>query len=211
MTPLTSLPDSSRDIALDTSAVINIGRSGAGEKILQAIPNRFIVPDAVEFELRIGGLSGKPDHARLLEFFRSGLADRAELSSGSDALFEQLTLGSGRETLDDGEAATIAIASDTGSYAILDERKANRIASDRYPALVRGTTLDVLGHQATFNAIGRDAVADAVIMALTSARMSVSEDSQLAWVIRLIGKERAVLCPSISKSRLEAIVKSERL
>jgi hypothetical protein len=41
------------------------------------------------------------------------------------------------------------------------------------------------------------------------ARTSVSEETQLGWVIRPIGKERAALCPSISKSPLEKIVKAE--
>jgi hypothetical protein len=45
-------------------------------------------------------------------------------------------------------------------------------------------------------ALGRDALADAVFQALQTARMRVLTD-YVAWVVALIGIDRALQCPSL--------------
>lgn len=210
MTPLSSLPDGSKEIVLDTSAVINIGRCGMGAEILQVIPNRFLVPDSVEFELRIGAAAGKPDHERLKGFIAAGLVEMCELGPAAESVFEQLTLGPGVQTIDDGEAATIALAVERRCYGIVDERKGNRVAANLYPSLERGTSADIFGHSEVFAMLGPARAADGLFAALRDANMSIL-DHQLAWAVRLIGKERAAQCKSIAKGRLEAVIKSEGL
>jgi len=109
-----------------------------------------------------------------------------------------LVAGAASETLDDGEAATIAYAAEQGAVVILDERKGTRICATRFPNLGLISTLDVLLHPKVREALGNDALADAVFAALRDARMAVFPCHR-DEVLQLIGSERAVRCLSLSK------------
>src|SRR5690606_30533922 len=78
------------------------------------------------------------------ELMASGRVEVVRLGGESIGHFTSLVSGSAAETLDDGEAATIAYALECGGTAIIDERKANRICSERFGALRRACTVDVL-------------------------------------------------------------------
>jgi predicted nucleic acid-binding protein len=110
--------------------------------------------------------------------------------------FEQLVIGPAAETLDDGEAATIAYAAISGATAILDEKKALRIAAERFPQVPLASTVDILSHSGVQSALGLPALADVVFNAFRNGRMRVPAH-HLAWVLKLIGDERAALCASL--------------
>jgi predicted nucleic acid-binding protein len=55
-------------------------------------------------------------------------------------------VGPAQTTLDDGEAATIAHAVALNGVALIDERKANRICTERFPELRIASTVDILVH-----------------------------------------------------------------
>src|SRR3546814_11421896 len=71
--------------------------------------------------------------------------------------FRTLVEGPAAQTLDDGEAATIAYAAENGAVPLLDERKTNRICAERFPVLHRGAPVDLLAHPAVIEALGRSA------------------------------------------------------
>lgn len=113
--------------------------------------------------------------------------------------FETLVVGHSWETLDDGEAATIAYAAERGAVAIIDERKGTRICATRFPDLGVVTTVDVLLHPEVRRKLGDTVFSDAVFAALRDAKMAVFPH-HLDEVIRVIGQERVVHCPSLPKT-----------
>ena len=105
------------------------------ETILEALPNPFLVVSEVVLELESGLQTGRNDAAALKEWRTSGRVQIVH-SLGtqgwgiSSTSFPVLAA----QTLDDGEAATIAHALETKPLAIplIDERKANRICAHRF-------------------------------------------------------------------------------
>ncbi|MBI3672626.1 MAG: hypothetical protein HY245_04240 [Rhizobiales bacterium] len=110
-----------------------------------------------------------------------------------------LVVGRGIDTLDDGEAATVADTAESGTMAILDERTANCICAVRYPQMRLGSTIDLLAHSSVETFLGAASVADAVFAALQKARMRVLP-CHLDWLITLIGQDRVQECSSLPRS-----------
>jgi predicted nucleic acid-binding protein len=171
----TALIDPAAPLVADASTIINLVASGSAEAVIAALPNRFVVVDVVPRELEIVAL---PDEAA--------------------SWFEELVVGSAVETLDDGEAATIACALALGGTALIDERKATRICAERFPQLRVACTVDLLTHPIIQERLGLALLADAVFRALRDGRMGVAP-RHLEWVLGLIGEERAALCESLPR------------
>jgi hypothetical protein len=110
--------------------------------------------------------------------------------------FVDLVVGPAADTLDDGEASTIAYAVEHGIRPAIDERKALRICRQRFAQLRPLSTTHLFMEQAVTTALGRDALAEAVFNALSRARMRVMPE-QVDWVVALIGAGRAAQCPSL--------------
>ncbi|MBR0818897.1 hypothetical protein [Bradyrhizobium liaoningense] len=185
--------------------MINLNATACGPRILKAIPNLFIVTDVVQRELLEDRRNGRNDGRLVAELVASGLISVAKLDDLTESHFEDLVIGRGEATLDDGEAATIAYGVEKGAIALIDERKATRMCGERYPRLVVGNSLDVLAHSAVLTALGDGGAADAIFNALRSARMRVPP-SALQWVVNLIGPERAAICECLPRAfRTKAI------
>ena len=199
MESLTCLTDPGAPVVIDTSAAINVIATGCAAVILQALPYPILAVDAVPAELEEGRRRGRPDADLLAELIVAGYIRIATLGDGAGHVFEELVIGSAAETLDDGEAATIAYAAAHGAIAVIDERKANRICEVRFPALVRGCTLDLFTHPAVLDALGRERLAGAVLNALRNARMRVLP-RHVEWVVGLIGLKDAAECPSLPRA-----------
>lgn len=196
---LTSLSDSESVLVADASTAINLNATGCSEAILNALPNRVVVVDLVADELEDGRQKGRNDADKLGELVAAALIEIVTLGQEGLTYFESLVVGAARETLDDGEAATIAYAAESGTLALIDERKANRICARRFPKLRLGCTVDVFANVAVQRALGRQKLADAVFNALQSARMQVLPH-HIEWVVGLIGIERASRCCSLPHS-----------
>ena len=125
------------------------------------------------------------------------VVEHARLGDVGMSHFESLVSGSAAETLDDGEAATIACAIERSAVALIDDRKAVRICAERFPNLAVGCTVDVFAQRDVRAAHGTR-LADAVFNALDRGRMRVP-DLYGRWVVDLIGQDRAAGCRSLSK------------
>jgi predicted nucleic acid-binding protein len=163
------------------------------------LPNKLRIVSAVVNELEEGRRRGRQDAGILDRLVSSGLIEIVKLSQVGEDWFEKLVIGRATETLDDGEAATIAYAIEHNGLAIIDERKANRICGERFPSLSIAYTVDLLAHPMLEEGLGRKQLAEAVFSALQYARMRVSPE-KLQWAIQLIGLERAAACPSLPNS-----------
>ena len=199
MALLPSLSETPALLIADTSVVINLNATGCAEEILKALPHRIAVVDVAVDEINGGVRKGRQDAARLAALIAANAVEVVRLGPQGLLRFESLVVGSAGETLDDGEAATIAYAEEAGARALIDERKARRLAAERHAAIPLGCTADLLASVEVERAVGTAAIAEAVHAALTGARMRVL-DQHMDWVVRLIGDERAAVCLSLPAS-----------
>jgi predicted nucleic acid-binding protein len=195
---LSCLTDPVVQVVADASTAINLVATGCAAAILTALPNPAVITKVVMSELEEGRSAGRRDAAVIAELAAASLISIVPLSEAQELHFESLVIGRGADTLDDGEAATIAYAVEGGAAALIDERKAIRICAERYSAIRLGCTVDLFAHAAVQAALGRDGVAEAVFAALQRARMRVLP-RHMDWVVGLIGQERAAVCPSLPR------------
>lgn len=199
MGSLTCLTDPAALVVADASVIISLNATGCAPEIIRALPNRLVVVDVVPAELEAGRPRGRQDADRLNDHVAAGLLDIVKLGDAAEKHFESLVVGPAAETLDDGEAATIAYAVAHGALPLIDERKANRICAERFSTLRVGCTIDVFSHPKVYETLGQNALADAVFKALYHGRMRILPH-HAEWVIGLIGTDRAALCVSLPRS-----------
>ena len=193
-----SLPEGWHRVTLDASVVINLNATGRAADILRMFPVPPVVTENARHELMLGASKAHADFNRLEALVRSGLCGIVPVGAGI-SIYESLVKGPARETLDDGEAATIAYAAASGRAAMIDERKARRICAQRFPDLTILSTVDLLLHRSIRDALGESDQADAVFGALHGARMRVPRE-RVEEVVARIGEARAALCPSLPGS-----------
>jgi predicted nucleic acid-binding protein len=196
---LSCLADTTVPVVLDASAAINLNASGFAEAVLRALPNRAVITEIVMNELTGDYRTGRRDAEIIAALMKADRIAIVQLSEMQLRHFEMLVVGPAVQTLDDGEAATIAYAAESDAVAILDDRKAIRICATRYPRTPIGSTVDLFSHPSVIGALGTASLADAVFAALQHARMRVLPH-HMDWVIALIGQERARMCPSLPKA-----------
>ena len=193
-----SLPESWREIVADTSAIINLNATGRAEEIFGLLSSPPVVTESVRLELEAGRTRGHQDVVGLEALVRRGACRIVEIGRGA-AIQRSLVEGSTKDTLGDGEAATVAYAAAYGQAAMIDDKKARRICAERFPAIPVVSTVELLLHPAVQSALGADGQADAIVAALQHARMSVPRE-RVADVVAIIGKDRAASCPSLPAS-----------
>ncbi len=191
-----SLVDPLPGLVADASAAINLIASGAARRIAETLPVRLRVVSAVASELAAGRVRGWNSSDRLATLVDAGSVEIVELGDSSQDCFESLVVGPAADTLDDGEAATIAYARATGTVALIDEKKARRICAARFPELAVHTTVDLLTSAHVVKMLGQAGVGDAVFNALSVGRMRVPA-ADYERVVAIIGAERARMCSSL--------------
>jgi predicted nucleic acid-binding protein len=194
----TCLTDPSALLVADASTVINLNATGCAPRLLKALPNRMVVVDVVQEELGQGRQRQRQDADLLAELVKAKLVEIVNLDDQGERYFEQLVVGDAKDTLDDGEAATIAYAGSLKGIALIDETKAMRVCADRFPGWRLACTVDIFSHPDVRVALGNDGLSDAVFNALNHGRMRVFPQ-YVEWVVKLIGLDRAELCKSLPK------------
>lgn len=195
----TCLTDPSALLVADASTVINLNATGCAPRLLKALPNRMVVVDVAQEELGQGRQRQRQDADLLAELVKAKLVEIVSLDDQGESYFEQLVVGDAKDTLDDGEAATIAYAIAHEAIPLVDERKANRLCAERFPQLRVGCTVDIFTHPEILQSLGSEKLAGAVFKALYHGRMRVFPH-HIEWVLALIGTERAALCRSLPAS-----------
>lgn len=186
-----------RILVLDTSVVLNVLACGAPVCALESLQTRFIVPSQVVREISKEPIGTDVPTDTFGELLRRELLLEHRLEGDALRTFVELAAANPPDGLGDGEAATIALAEDLGCEAVIDERKATRIATFRRSHVPVLCTVDLFYdlHQ-RLTARGHD-VSDYVYKALRDGRMRVPNRSG-DWVVNLIGIKRARQCPSLS-------------
>lgn len=127
-----------RPVLFDSSVLINVLATNQDREILRVLPAGSGVCAAVASEALFlrGEEPGDPRQpVTLAALTGEGLLERYEPENDSElALYVELAAD-----LDDGEAMTLAIAQQRGMAVAIDDRKARRIANERF-----GVTLAML-------------------------------------------------------------------
>lgn len=195
---LCCLTDPNVPVVADTSTLINLSATGCALKILSALPNRLVAMDVVLEEITNDVRSGRSDTRVVSNLVEAKLIQVASLAELHEGHFETLVVGPTAQTLDDGEAATLAYATEKGATVLIDERKAIRIGGERFPQLKIGSSVDLFTHSEVRAALGAVELGAAVYKALHDARMRVLPH-HLDWILDLIGTERAAACSSLPR------------
>lgn len=193
------LSDPTVPVVADTSVIINLNATGFAQTILDALPNPCIVVEEVAAELEDGRRSGRKTTDCLNVLIAAGQVEVAQLGNEGVQHFSGLVSGLAANTLDDGEAATVAYALEHSVSALIDERKAIKICAERFGALSTGYTVDLLAHRKVETALGRTGLAEGVFNALYYGRMRVPAE-YVNWVVNLIGHDRIKECVSLPRS-----------
>ncbi len=155
------LDDLSKPIVADASVVINLIASGFAPTILGCLAGPLRVPSEVQAEIERGRSRGRKDADELAGLVAGGKVAIVDLGAAGVRCFSTLVVGPAKDTLDDGEAATIAYAVEHGATILIDEKKATRICEERFSHLTVGSTVDLVGCPAVRAKLGGD-LADVV-------------------------------------------------
>ena len=189
------LADPNAALIADASVVIGLNASGHARRIIELTRRPVIVTDNAWHELAVGARFGHDDGKQLEMLVAAGLVERVALAGAALTIYEALIDGTYGETLDDGEAATIAVAAQRGAVAVLDEKKARRMCRQHFPNVVQGCTAQWLLGAA---ALDRTAHAQAMIDALRKGRTRVPPEF-IDAVVALLGADAAAECPSLPR------------
>ncbi|MGV3556278.1 MAG: hypothetical protein ACO1OD_13595 [Croceibacterium sp.] len=168
--------DLSKGLVLDTSICINLLATQRIWDILACVGGQCAIPEQV-----LGEVQRHPVSKSAFSIERHPLSGRSELevvtlSGAAISNFFILAGGDSVSNLGDGEAASIALAVARGCAVALDERKARRIARERFPTLAVTCSMELLELPALEVRLGKKAVSQAVADALSIGRMNIPKD-----------------------------------
>lgn len=186
-----SLINNQRTLVLDTSVLINLHACTYGEKILSVIPNGIIVPQVVADELEHETSHKNGENNFLHKLVVDGKVTLSNMTDEEYEVFHQLIANP--PSIDDGEAATVAIASKRNLFPVIDEKRGRTRACDIMQSLVPAWSLDLLCHPLVTATLGDKDAVEALHLALRNGRMRVPSES-VECVIAVIGMERAIEC-----------------
>jgi predicted nucleic acid-binding protein len=197
-------------IVLDSSVVINLLACGDAARLLKALDRNAMVPKQVVEEIAREPISHSDNANSFSNLVQSGLLQPYELKDAHYLSFLDLVGAAAPDGLGDGEAATIAAAEHLQCMAIIDERKATRIARRRRSPHLTACTLDLYACSQLASAYSRADLGGLVFSSMQLARMRVPADRR-TWVVDLIGEERSMQCSSFPRSALTVAYPQSRV
>lgn len=189
-----------RTLVLDTSAVLNMLACGTAARLLGALDMKLIVPQQVIVEVKREPVAPDDPSHSMEGLLQGGALQAHHLTGPAYDTFVELAAAEPPNGLDDGEAATIATAEQLACECVIDERKAIRIARARRTDVNVLCSVDLFLIAQARKAFDAAMLADLVFKALFHARMRVPQNHH-AWVLGLIGVERAARCTSLAAAR----------
>lgn len=183
-------------LVADASVWINLVASGRAVDVLRALSKPTIIPSIALGELDRGRTKGRSAYAGITPLIAAGYVTVIDLPEEAEDVYLSLVAGRASQTLDDGEAATLALALHLGATALIDERKAIFIAATQYPVLTVATTTDLLLSTRVRAVLDAGQLSDALFASLIEARMRVP-DHLLDEVCACLGSDRTKLCLSL--------------
>lgn len=152
----------------DASVLLNLLATGRIEEIAHAIGKQFAICPSVRDEVKSlrDPATGEMTPVDLAPFLQSGFLRLLEIEGEEEELryVEQATV------VDDGEAMSLAIASVRSIELAIDDRRARRIAIDRFPHLRLRTTPELLKCWFEHTRCSKSVLRDTIIRIESAAR-----------------------------------------
>lgn len=180
----------------DASVWINLVATGRADRVLRALSRPLAITAVAFGELDRGRPKGRQTADEVTALIHMDLVQVVPLADADELLFLSLVSGAASETLDDGEAATLACAIRLTACAVIDERKATRLAARKFAGLEVQSTTDLLLSLEVRSAFTHSELEAALFGALTGARMRVP-DHHATDIVSILGPERAAQCHSL--------------
>jgi len=165
-------------------------------QILVALGGPSVVKETTLSEVLVDPQDGGSATAAINALILSGSLVRERMDDEGLAIFIDLVGAEPPDDLGDGEAATLAHALRRSATAVIDERKASRIARSQFRNLKICSSLDIFACSRVAQVLGADALSDALFNAVKYARMRVPFEYD-DWVRELLGPERIAECRSL--------------
>jgi hypothetical protein len=181
-------------LILDTSVVLNLVGTGNPRLIIRHLPTQAFMPQAVLREVQREPQAAK--ESSLADLLHDGSISLIECTAEMTELALVLAGAPAPDDLDDGESYAISCAVCSGAAIGVDDQKARRILTTRWPQLDQYFSVDLITIAAAQGKLQSDQHAELVYLALKNTRMRVPKNRRVE-VIRLIGRERARECPSL--------------
>jgi predicted nucleic acid-binding protein len=194
-------------LVADASVWINLVAGGRAIDVLRTLSKPTIIPSIALGELERGRDKGRSAHDAITPLIAAGYVTVIDLPAEAEEVYLSLVAGRATQTLDDGEAATLALALHLSATALIDERKAISIAATRFPVLTVATTTDLLLSAQVRAVLDADQLADVLFASLTEARMRVP-DHLLDEVCACLGFDKTQLCLSLP-ARVRSVPQSD--
>ena len=195
--PLLELPRV--PLAADASVAINLLGTGVCEILMRNLARPIIMAEEALAEVRRHPFPGADLAAEMARLRDGGLIREHALGTVGRAIFHKLIADDLARGLDDGEAATIALAIEhsVDTVAVVDEKKATRIFADRWGGRAINDTVTLLAQPETQGALTPAEFAQACCCAVQHARMRVPAEG-MDWLVGVIGLEQARRFPALA-------------
>lgn len=190
---LSIIDNGSRSLILDASVLINLIGSHALPSIISSLNGRLFIEEVTFNEITYDPRDGNPVGHLLSDLINKAYLKKEKMNKETMDTFYDLIGAPSPDDLGDGEAATIALAVQLKGIAVIDDKKALRIASKFHPSMPTCTTLDIFTSDLILNSLGPDKLSDALFMSIKNGRMRVPHCHK-EWTIKTIGIDRATQC-----------------
>jgi len=120
-------------LVLDSSAFINLLGSGSPSEILSALPQPCLLEDKVVGEILKHPIPGLSHQGVLDSLVEVGVVAKLSMSVVEYEHFLLLVQAPLGQRLDEGESATLAVASNREMAVVMDERKGRNYAAANFP------------------------------------------------------------------------------
>lgn len=169
--PFDSFPDG--PLVFDASVLFNLLGTDEAEEILICLGVPCLVEKRTRNEVRRHPRRDVNIADPLQPYITAGLLQVCEMSDTAYDAYLSLVQGQSEASLGDGESAAIALAVDTQSSVLLDDRKARSIHSNRFPRTPMASSLALLVHAARCGRWPASRLQSVVTRARAHARMSI--------------------------------------
>jgi len=190
------LGDENSCLVLDASVLLNLLGTNRPELVFRTLCRSCVIDEVAISEVKLHPITHKPCAEFLESLQTERLLEVVNMQGDVYDSFLNLTGAEPPDDLGDGEAATIAHAVAGKHTAVLDERKATRIALGRLPGARVLASVDLLCAPDLFAKLGNAVVLDLLFLALRNSRMRVPQQMR-SWVISALGPARVSECPSL--------------
>jgi predicted nucleic acid-binding protein len=196
-------------LVVDASVMINLLGTGSPGTLLKGHGLPVLMVEEAFAEVKRHPISGHDAAPDLAQLIAEGVLEILPLGDMARRTFHDLTANDLTGGLDDGEAATIALAIAHSAHAVpvIDEKKAARLFAGQWAQRILISSITLLAQPQVRCQLDESDFADALFSALRHARMRIPIEAR-SWVRGVIGSDRAAQCSCLGPVSAQAAGRS---